>query len=88
MTSPVRAILEIPETVDDPKALREHVNRVLRSLQDGSLLLGGLRLDKQRVVPTAAPGPRESNLRLVMDSGVVTLYVYNGAAWVVVGTQT
>jgi hypothetical protein len=89
MTSPVRALLTVSESVRDIEGLRREVNRILALLQSGGLLLGGLRLDTQRVaVPTAAPEPGSPNLVLVDDAGTMTFYVWDGATWRVVGTQT
>lgn len=89
MTSPLRSVRQIPDSVVDPVALREDVNRILELLQVGGLLLGGLRMDTQRtVVPVDAPGVGQPNTVMVNDAGTFKWYTWDGAAWVTIGSQS
>lgn len=68
---------------------RAQLNAILAALQQGGQLLAGLRLDVSRTAaPSAAPGRGEPNTVLVNASGTIKWYVWDGSAWVVVGTQT
>lgn len=64
---------------------RVFLNTILSALQQGSLTVSGLKLDRsQTTAPTTVPGIQDPNLVLVNVAGVWTLYHWNGAAWVVV----
>lgn len=81
--TPVRSILTIPESVASVGALRVELNKILVKLQGGALLLGGVKLDTQRItVPTAAPESGSSNLIGIDNAGTFEGYWWNGAAWV------
>lgn len=68
---------------------RAQLNAILATLQQGGQLLAGLRLDVSRTAaPSAAPNRGEPNAVLVNVSGTIKLYLWDGSAWVVVGTQT
>lgn len=73
----------------DLATLIDQVNTILSRLQSGGLLLNGLRLDATlTAAPSGAPGANDPNLRLVTVSGTVKLELWDGSAWVVVGTQS
>lgn len=85
----VRATLLIDPQVKTLAEAVEQANRILAKLQQGGLLMSGLRLDTQRdAAPTAAPGVGESNLRCARIAGVVKYYIWDGTSWLVVGVQT
>ncbi len=86
--SRIRSVLQIPDTVTDPKEIRDHTNRILERLQVGNLQQRGLKLETDWEPPTVAPGPFESMLRAATDAGVVKLYLYDGTNWVIIGTQS
>ena len=82
MTTPLRATLLVPDSVEDVTGLRRELNRILVLLQGGGLLLGGLKLDTQRGVPTAAPQPGSPNVVLATNAGTIEGYAWNGSVWV------
>lgn len=79
----LRAMLQIdPATKTLPEVI-EQLNRLLIQMQNGNLVLDGLRLDTRRnAAPTAAPGIGESNVRMAQVAGVTGLYYWDGSAWV------
>lgn len=81
-----RAQLRIEgDTLEDVLA---QLNEFLRRHQTGGLVQSGLKLDAIRsAAPTQAPGPGDPNLLLVNVAGTVKLYLFDGSAWVVAGTQ-
>ena len=69
-------------------ALVDQLNAFAERLQNGSLGVWGWKVDFQRTAaPTDAPAVGTPNLVGVTVGGVQKLYVYDGTAWVVVGTQ-
>ena len=85
----VRATMLVDPAVPTLAEAVEQVNRILVKLQQGGLLMSGLRLDTQRdAAPTAAPGVGESNLRAARIAGVVKFYIWDGTSWLVVGVQS
>lgn len=70
--------------------LLTQLNAILARLQQGNLILGGLKLDTNRTTaPSAVPGAGDPNLCVVNVGGTVKLYLYDVATgWVVVGTQS
>lgn len=79
----MQGIKLIPDV--DWKEGRVQLNAILAALQQGSVTLNGLKLDRTRTTaPTTAPGVQDPNLVLVNVAGVWTLYHWNGAAWAVV----
>lgn len=81
--TPLRATLLIPESVEDVPSLRRELNLILVKLQGGALLLGGLKLDTQRLaVPVDPPSAGTPNLLGVNNAGTLEGYWWNGAVWV------
>lgn len=79
----LRSMLLVDPATKDLPALIEQVNRILIQLQNGNLVLDGIRFDTRReAAPTAEPGIGESNLRLARVAGVIGTYQWDGSAWV------
>jgi len=79
---------QVRVTADDWQAGREQLNAILSRLQSGALILGGMKLDLSRTsAPTDAPGPGDPNFVVVNVAGTYKFYLYDGSAWIVVGTQ-
>lgn len=76
-------------TAQNLSELVVQLNQFVGQLQQGGLMLNGLKLDRAlTTAPTATPQPNDPNVRLVNLAGVWTLYLFDGTNWVVVGTQT
>jgi len=79
---------QVRVTADDWQAGREQINAILSRLQSGALILGGLKLDLSRTsAPADAPGAGDPNFVVVNVAGTFKFYLYDGTAWIVVGSQ-
>lgn len=71
------------------EALRDQLNAAFQLLLSGSLQFNGVRIDKRTSVPTAVPQDQGSpNVVVVTNTGVDTIYFWNGATWVALGSSS
>ena len=68
--------------------LQTQMNVFAERLQVGGLVLAGLKLALRDVAPTTAPAAGTANVVVATVGGIVRLYIWDGAAWQVAGTQT
>lgn len=76
-------------TATDVAGLKNELNTFMSLLQSGGLVQFGLKLDDttRTTAPAAAPIAGSPNLCVVNNAGVKTLMIYDGSAWVSVGSQ-
>ena len=68
--------------------IKAQLNAILERIGNGALQMRGIKLSARAAAPSDAPGAGDPNIVVVIVGGVAKLYIWTGAAWVVVGTQT